>query len=344
MSDDLHLAQVMLKRSGVSLLDAARLVQQVLDFRPKGSRVGDGVGAVAFCSKVIHAGLAQRHIKEMSVKDGFELYLKGKGHLRAASLYDIQYLGKRLLRCCPQLAEAHFCDISLSDCERWLGECFTTPSQFNKGRTMLHGLFQYAARREWCDRNVVSLIPKKRVVEKEIRALSLAESQRLVDVSERAEHQSCSAGVALLMWAGLRPTEVRRLRWGDIDLPERSITVRATCSKTGGVRQVDICGALKNSLMRFKQRYLPKDEQLICPPDWQIRWRRIRDEAGFKGRWVQDVLRHTFASYHAKHYKDMALLQWNMGHRDQSLLRSRYVNMRDISRKDAQRFFAAMDP
>lgn len=332
MSDDLHLAQVMLRRSGVSLLDAARLVQHILDFRPRGEAC---LGAVVFCTKVIQAGLAQRHLKEMSVREGFELYLKTKTHLRAASLHDIEYLGRRLLRSCPQLADSCFSEISLSDCEWWIGECFTTPSQFNKGRMMLHGLFQFAARQEWCSRNVVALVAKKRVVEQEIRALSLSDAQRLVAVSERKEFAPCSAGVALLVWAGLRPAEVRRVRWRDVDLAERSITIRAQCSKTGGVRQVDVCGALAASLKRYRQVHCPAADDLLCPADWVGTWRRIRDEAGFKGRWVQDVLRHTFASYHAKRYKDMNLLQWNMGHRDQSLLRARYVNLQGITRQAA---------
>ncbi len=61
--------------------------------------------------------------------------------------------------------------------------------------------------------------------------------------------------------------------------------------------------------------------------------------SGFKGLWVQDVLRHTYASYFAKRYSDFPRLQLNMGHRDISLLRSRYVNMQNISKSDAADFF-----
>ncbi len=334
MSDEYYVARVMLEDAGMSLLDAVRVVRQMLDFKPKGQ------GAVVCCSKVVQAGLAQRHLKEMRVRDGFALYLAGKGHLRAASRHDIEYLWRRLARACPSFAGAQFAEISLADCERWLGECFSTASQFNKGRTMLHGLFEFAMRREWCDRNVVKLVPRKRVVEQEIRALEMPDIQRLVRVSEQPEFAPCAAGVALMLWAGLRPTEVRRLRWRDVDLAEKCITVRAECSKTGGVRQVDICRALEARLSRLRRHHLPDEHALICPPDWQPRWRKIRNAAGFAGRWVQDVLRHTFASYHAKHYKNMALLQWNMGHRDQNLLRSRYVNLQGITQVAAKVFFS----
>ena len=57
------------------------------------------------------------------------------------------------------------------------------------------------------------------------------------------------------------------------------------------------------------------------------------------GEWINDVLRHTFASYHLKHFKNLILLQAEMGHRDLNLLRSRYVNMQGITKDDAWIFF-----
>lgn len=130
--------------------------------------------------------------------------------------------------------------------------------------------------------------------------------------------------------------EVRRLTWRDIDIEEKTITVRSQCSKTGGVRQVEIPPVL-NRLLITHSRELK--EEKICPIDWQRRWRKIRDNSGFRGRWVQDVLRHTYASFHAKNYADLPRLQLNMGHRDLSLLRSRYVNMSNITKADAKCFF-----
>lgn len=330
MTEESHLATLLLKRSGISLLDAARLVQQMLDLKPK-----DTMNAIAFCTKVIQVGLSHMHIKVMSVADGFNLYLTTKDHLRPDSLRDIRYLGRRLLSTCPELAQRNFSAISLSDCERWLDLTFSTPSQFNKGRAMLHALFAFAMKREWCERNVVKLVDKRKIVEQEIQALSLDDTQRIQRECKKPSYADCTAGVSLLIWAGLRPTELRRLSWGDVDLAESVITIRSQCSKTGGTRQVDICHALA---ARLKER-MKGPTELICPPDWTAKWRQIRENAGFKGRWVQDVLRHTYASYHAKYYKDLALLQYNMGHRDQSLLRSRYINMRGITRQAAKRYF-----
>lgn len=324
-------AQDVLRGTGLSLLDAARIVRQIMDFKPEHCQRK----AAAYCTQVIQAGLAQQHIQRQTVAKGFELYLATKQHLRPDSLRDIRYLGQRLLRTCPEMAARCFDSCSLSDCEQWLSQCFTTPSQFNKGRTLLHALFHFACCREWCSRNPIHYLAKKRVIEQKIAPLSIQQSQELI-IQSKAQHEgACAPAAALLLWAGLRPTELKRLHWHDIDLDEKCITLRAECSKTGGTRQVDICPPLLSVLKRYSRALQGR----VVPSNWRHKWKGIRDAAGFKGQWVQDVLRHTYASYHAKRFKNMPLLQLNMGHRDQSLLRARYVNMQGISRDDALRFF-----
>ena len=378
-------AQEVLGKAKVSVLDSARFVRNILDAKPSDSKLTDA----QFVLKVIEAGLRNIRAKEMSLADGFALYLKSKQHLRPDSIRDIRCIGNRLLRTKPEFGKRNFSELSASECEEWLNAAFHTDtqfkrsaneispqakdpkgetahevsasqfkrsaneispqakdpkgetahkvsaSQFNKARAMLHGLFEFALRREWCDKNPIKRIERKKVVEKEIQPLKLTETKRLIKNAQR-ESPVYAIVAALLVYTGIRPREVRRLTWRDIDTEEKTITVRSQCSKTGGVRQVEIPPVL-NRLLITHSRELK--EEKICPTDWQRRWRKIRDNSGFRGRWVQDVLRHTYASFHAKNYADLPRLQLNMGHRDLSLLRSRYVNMHDISRADAKCFF-----
>ena len=341
MKNEILSANTLLKNRGITILDAARLICNVLDTMPENSVLTP----LQFCSKIIEVG--KRHIRtsEMSIADGFALYLETKRHLRPESFADIRYLGNRLLKSDKELAARNFSELSLAECEEWLSLEFKSPSQFNKARTMLHGLFEFALHREWCDKNVVKLIQKRKVIEKEIKPLTLTDARKLLKTSQLPKYRDCSASVGLLLFAGIRPHEVRRLEWRDIDLEENSITIRSQCSKTGGVRQVEICPALKNWLIHSRNQNIQfgearlHEEQKICPKIFNRKWKTIRDNSGFKGIWVQDVLRHTFASYHAKRFKDLPRLQLNMGHRDQSLLRSRYVNMSGISSADAKAFF-----
>ena len=351
-------AQEVLGKAKVSVLDSARFVRNILDAKPSDSKLTDA----QFVLKVIEAGLRNIRAKEMSLADGFALYLKSKQHLRPDSIRDIRCIGNRLLRMRSEFGGRNFSELSVAECEEWLNAAFHTDtqfkrsaneispqakdpkgetahkvsaSQFNKARAMLHGLFEFALRREWCDKNPIKRIERKKVVEKEIQPLKLAETKRLIKIAQN-ESPTYAVVAALLVYTGIRPREVRRLTWRDIDTEEKTITVRSQCSKTGGVRQVEIPPVL-NRLLITHSRELK--EEKICPTDWQRRWRKIRDNSGFRGRWVQDVLRHTYASFHAKNYADLPRLQLNMGHRDQSLLRSRYVNMHGISRAEAKSFF-----
>lgn len=331
MTNEIISATTLLEGRGISILDAARLICNALDAFPKSS----ALTPVQFCSKIIEAGKRQVHIVEMSVSEGFAVYLESKQHLRKDSFNDIRYLGKRLLRTKPELGKRNFSELSVAECEEWINSAFSTPSQHNKARAMLHGLFEFALRREWCDKNPIKRIERKKVVEKEIQPLKLSETKRLIKTAQN-ESPVYAVVAALLVYTGIRPREVRRLTWRDIDTEEKTITVRSQCSKTGGVRQVEIPPVLNRVLIAHSHEL---KEEKICPTDWQRRWRKIRDNSGFRGRWVQDVLRHTYASFHAKNYADLPRLQLNMGHRDLSLLRSRYVNMHGISRIEAKSFF-----
>lgn len=69
----------------------------------------------------------------------------------------------------------------------------------------------------------------------------------------------------------------------------------------------------------------------------------MRRDANLERPWVQDVLRHTFASYHMKRYKNLPRLQSQMGHAYLSLLRTRYVNMYGIKKGEAKIFFVPPD-
>ncbi len=328
------LAESLLRGTGISVADAARLIKNILD----GYNKNLNQSPIEFCHKVIDLGKRNMRTSEMNFAKGLDLYIKNKSHLRIDSLRDIKYLSNRLLKSNLKFAKFNFSEFTAEICELWIEQTFSSHNQFNKARAMLHTLFEFALRRGWCDKNPIKFIERKKVIEKEIKPLTLEQTKHLLKISQSKKFKKCEAGVAILTLAGIRPKEVRRLKWSDIDLNENSITVRSLCSKTGGVRQVEICKSLKNLLARIDIDDLNTS---ICPSNWISRWKSLREASGFKGKWQQDVLRHTYASFFAKHFKDLSRLQLNMGHCDQTLLRSRYINMAGISKADAKAFFIA---
>lgn len=132
--------------------------------------------------------------------------------------------------------------------------------------------------------------------------------------------------MAILFFAGIRPEELMRLTWEDVSFEDGVIIVKAAVAKTGGARHVTICKALRAWLSLVSEN---KRRRAVIPEYWCSRWKAARNRAGWgkENPWQKDVLRHTFASYHAKTYADFGKLQMEMGHRSAELLRNRYTNI-----------------
>ncbi len=75
----------------------------------------------------------------------------------------------------------------------------------------------------------------------------------------------------------------------------------------------------------------------VCPRNWKRRWPTLHRAAGLAPR-VPDVLRHSFATYHAAHYRNFEQLQYEMGHRSLQLLRYRCLATGDINPEQAANF------
>ena len=295
-------ANKLLEGTNLSILDATRLVRNLLDFKAEDSKLTD----IQHCQKIIELGIKayrEQSIGKTLIK-GFEQYLASKSDLSKDALKDIKYIGNRLFRTCPQMKMVKFSNLTPDRCEDWLEKTFDTNVQFNKGRTFLSGLFSFAIKKNWLTKNPISAIEIKHVEETEIKALSIPQIKRLLKTAKFPQHKDCASALGIMLWAGVRPKEVSRLKWKDVNLEEKIITIRSATSKTGGVRHIEITTVLRKWLQKSKK---PSTEN-ICPADWIRRWKALRDDAGLKGEWINDVLRHTFASYHLKHFKNLILL------------------------------------
>ena len=202
-----------------------------------------------------------------------------------------------------------------------------SPFAYRKGRSVLHTIFSYGMRQGWCDRNPVDAIETPKVEEQCIEPLHLEEVHRLMDACQSTDMEPA---VSLMLWCGVRPGEVQRLTWQDVDTKEGVVYISPQHSKTGGARMAP----LRGRAARLKARRTGP----IAPRNWAKRWRELRHRAGLD-HWQQDALRHTFASMHLRRFGNPPLLQAEMGHRDSSLLRTRYVNMRHLTARAAKLFW-----
>ncbi len=328
-----YAALEVLRQTGTDVLTAAIIAREAME---------KGRGHVKRARKCLELGETQLRLREKTVTYGKAveeaIEARRKKGLRKRSIVDFRYLCRRLMRMNPGLAGRKVRSITPVECARYLETAFgNSMAQYKKARAIMSGVFSTAKRRGWCDTNPIERVEVPIVRETPIRILRTDEMRALLDSAEREEQGACLPAVGLMLYAGIRPHEVERLTWDQVDLEHGSISIPGRHSKTGGARRVSVYKPLALLLAKCDRG---KKEEHVCPRNWRQKWRNVRQAAGWSLRgnpWIPDVLRHTFASYHLSHYRDYTALQWEMGHRSSTLLRTRYVDLSTII--DSGRFW-----
>ena len=312
----------LLKSTGVDILEAALVAK---------TAIAAGRGRIKRALKCLEAGAESMRQQERTVsfEKAVAAALEARRERRRRTVYDFRYFCKRFMKRCPGLARRKVRAISAQECAQYIELAFDTPRQRQKARLILSGVFGTAVKRGWCSGNPVAKVEVPRVVEKQVPILSQQEIKDLRQTAEIYQGGSCAAAVGMMLYAGIRPHEVARLSWAQVDMRERAIYSLPQHSKTGGARRVTI----HKPLLRILRAHKRSDGERICPPGWLRHWRELRRAAGWTSRehpWPQDALRHTYASYHLSHFRSFAELQVEIGHRDATLLRTRYVDQRGV--------------
>ncbi len=255
--------------------------------------------------------------------------------------------------------------LSARDIQRALDKAWgNAPTSWNTMLTHLCALFNYAVRKSIIAANPLTAIDRKHVEEKEILPLAPATLRALLLACRPPTAEELAMGsatppsarqelamdtsalapyIAIAAFAGIRPTEATRLKWGDINLEDGCISVRRTASKTGGTRHVDIHPTLHAWLRPLRPGAQPPGELIFRPGSPLIRrLRAIRRRAGFgaSNPWPEDALRHSYASYYLKDGGSLERLQLNMGHASSALIYARYCNMRGLTRGMAREWWS----
>lgn len=321
-------AQVLLRRSNLTATDAARLTMECLEELGVYTETIPREQLMGLIRRCIREGASSIVKGEHTVSFAEAAWrsVDARAGRRPTTRRDLRHYVRRMLRV-EGMAEKPLRKMTSSDCRRLLNQAFgNSPSSFRKGRAILHSIFAFGIRHEWIDANPSEKIESPGIKEKSISPLSLTQTRKLLRAAAHDEHREMQLSLHLMLYCGLRPTEVQRLSVSDIDWTHKQVIIRPCTSKTGGGRIVPLrCATL-----------IPKTARQI-PRNWYKRWKKLRRAAGFRRNWAPDVCRHTFASYHAAHFRNLEALQLEMGHRDSTLLRTRYVSV--ATRQQAQQFW-----
>lgn len=324
LTEEEYAALMALKYKEVNILDAALLARTAL------TENGGRLKRAQQCFLLGKEQLANR-TRTVAFRKAVEEAVAAHRAKRKRTLTDFRYLSNRLLRCNTGLVKKSIRSMTTEDCRHILGQTFTTPQQYRKGRAVLSNIFSIALRRGWCTENPVRSVETIPIREHTIPILSVAEIAELLQSATRYRNGCCLAAIGMMLYGGIRPHEVARLTWRQVDFQNLYIYILPKHSKTGGARRISIRPPLMHLLKRVKE---DNEATPICPKRWLYHWKQVRRLAGWNSDakvWHQDALRHTFASYHLAYFHDYSELQWETGHRDSSLLRTRYINMKGIT-------------
>ncbi len=329
----------------LSSTDTARLVLEAMEEMPEMQTFAaqGKTSLMQALRRLVREGIAAVRAQEKTVSFAHaaeeSLARRTAAGRRPTTLRDLRHYIRRLLRV-PGLAERPLRAINSEECQAALNTAFGgSAHSFRKGRAILHSIFAFGKRQQWCAENPVVVVDLPPVEENEIVPLSITECRRLLAVAQTPRFRDCLPALCLMLLAGVRPGEVARLRWADINCREGVLAISAQHSKTGGARRVELCASLSRLLLRHRPGGAQDSCQRLCPPQWLKRWQALRQAAGFASAWVPDVLRHTFASYHALTHRNLPALQLQLGHRDARLLQTRYLNLPRLRRADSALFW-----
>lgn len=252
----------------------------------------------------------------LSLQQVISNYLDAKSSLSQRSRAEYGTYLRRILRLNPDMGQEKLAEISPEAWEAVLQHTYPTPAGRNKGRRLIHGLYEYAIAKKWAAHNPVRRVSVEIEPRRELCVLSPEQIQTMLQWLLRPKYMSIAPAVGFMLWDGLRPCDISRTRWEDL---QRDL----------------LPPALKRWLDRLPQQY----HGPIAPANWAPQWRYLRQAAGLIP-WKNDTLRHTYAVYHLKRYNNPHILTRRFKRMNSRQILRRFGHYNDISPEDVQRFWA----
>ncbi len=218
--------------------------------------------------------------------------------------------------------------ITSKEIDEWLRSLPVAPLTRNHYRQLAVLAFNFAVDCNYAVTNPAMRAAKAKVVGEAPGILSISEAARLLETAT----PDVLPYLAIGLFAGLRPAEIDRLDWSEIDFESSLIEVKAAKSKTAQRRFVTIQPNLREWLLPLHQH-----RGNVTPQNgFRQSFERARAAAGIND-WPENALRHSFASYHLAHFKNAAATALELGHHDSRITFAHYREL--VKPKEAARYW-----
>jgi integrase len=252
----------------------------------------------------------------------------------------------------PYFKNYKLCDIHEDDCQRFLNQYVGySKAMVSKLRMTLRRILRKAMKQKLIADNPAEDIVLPQVTQGQRRPIT---DEERVMILETAKTHYAGAMVLTMLYCGLRPIEVRNLKWTDIDLKQDLLTVTKSKTVAGTGRKLPIPPQLKSALIehklkgqndewvfvRCKNPKLPMDENAFYHA-WHNFCREMDISNGAKvyrnqiieSTLAEDLepylLRHTFCTDCQSAGVPLNVAKELMGHSDISVTAKIYTHMVD---------------
>lgn len=220
----------------------------------------------------------------------------------------------------PMFGDRPLADISRMDVETWLQSLPSrglAPATCNRILAVLKSICSLAAVHDMVPASPCAHVAPFKIHEQRERYLSRSEARRLMDALRRSRRQEALV-LRLLLLTGARKNEILRLRWENIRLDLRLLTIPV--SKSGKPRHIPLSDAAMAVI-----RAIPRagDNPWLFPghapgkplSDIFLFWNTLRRSLGLDDVRIHD-LRHSFASFLVNAGHSLYEVQKLLGHSD----------------------------
>jgi integrase len=263
---------------------------------------------------------------------------------RSAYLVDLGKRWRRFERWLPTDKRKTINGITKLDIRKFLNDCKLKPVGERNMLRNLSVLFSWAVNQHHMAENpcLGMTIEESTTKKSVVRILSIEESRELLhlvaagfkveaDEREKNSWREKFGAISLTVppmdfvpiiavgcFGGVRPEESARMTWDMVDFKRKHIDLPAEITKDGDRRIVDMSDNLVEWLLPCRKESGP-----LLPVNFRRkRWALCR-AMDWKA-WPDDILRHSYGSYHLAKHRNAALTAEQMGHRNARMLYAHY--------------------
>jgi integrase len=202
----------------------------------------------------------------------------------------------------------------------------------------LRAFWNFGIKKGFATENPVSRLDFVQIVRKEVEVIPIDGVGRMLQDALKNDVQLLPF-LVLGFFTGIRPEELRLMRWSDIDIASKGVTIRPEVSKTRKRRFPE----LSDNAVQWLEAYRNAGGRMEGPiahlgEDALFAHRQKNRTAAGVTHWPNSAMRHSFCSYWLAKHKDVNRLVLLSGHDSPDTMWENYH--RGVTEAEAEKYWS----